>query len=98
MMINRVTFKTLVPFLAEFAPPEDLEFVELYMMMGLQLVSQTEFARRAVELGYDVHGGSESGHAEMPDLTVYMPQIADAFGNYLRDFLPRVPGMEEFFD
>jgi hypothetical protein len=98
MMINRVAFETLEPFLEEFAPPEDLEFAKLYMEMGLKLVSQAEFARVAVELGYDVHGGSESGHAKMPDLSVYMPEIADAFGGYLRDFLPRIPGMEEFFD
>lgn len=84
----------------ERAPPEHLGFFELYMRMGLGMIKQSEFTKELIAMGYDVHGhgSSEGGHIEAPDLTQYMPEIIDAFTGFLRENLPSVPGMEEFFN
>jgi hypothetical protein len=42
-------------------------------------MSHTEFTRELVQMGYNVHGGNEDGRVEVPDLTHFMPEIADAF-------------------
>jgi hypothetical protein len=53
------------------------------------MISHSEWQRRAVELGYNVHG-DESGEVRIPDLTHYMPEIAHAFEEYLRHTLPEI--------
>jgi hypothetical protein len=62
-----------------------------YITWQFGLIDRSDFLRRAVELGYNVHGGdSETGYARIPDLTGFMPEIADDFSKYLRNFLPEV--------
>jgi hypothetical protein len=100
-LVNEVAFQTIEPFIMQIALPEDVEFMLLYMRMGLGMISQTDFTREAMALGYDVHGhGDEEGHGrvEVPDLSGFMPEIADAFEGYLRDQLPQIPGFEDFMD
>jgi hypothetical protein len=65
--------------------------------MTLKMISKSEYQREAIAMGYNVHGANESGQVEVPDLTLYMPEIADEFTGYLRDFLPRIPGFDPEF-
>lgn len=90
-LINRVTFQTLKPFIERFAEPEHMEFYMAYIKMSMGMMTHSEWMREAVALGYNVHGGDNEGGpggAEVPDLTHFMPEIADTFEGYLRDKLP----------
>jgi hypothetical protein len=64
----------------------------------------TEVMQKATEMGYDVHGhgGSDGGHAQVPDLSDYMDEIADDFASYLEKELPGYfqtqDGEENFMD
>jgi hypothetical protein len=62
------------------------------------MIPISEFAKKVIELGYDFHGFGDEGHYDAPDLYVYMPEIIEAFSGYLRDFLPKIPGLEEFMN
>jgi hypothetical protein len=53
--------------------------------------------RAAVGLGYNVHG-DEDGNLRIPDLTPYIPEIADAFEGYMRDVLPEAFAGADFMD
>jgi hypothetical protein len=45
--------------------------------------------RKAIEMGYDVHGGNgEDGGINVPDLSDFMYDIADDFTKYLEEKLP----------
>lgn len=62
--------------------------MRLYTLVVFNALSQLDFYRLAVELGYNVHGSEESGRVEIPDLTQFIPKIAEDFGNYLVEMLP----------
>lgn len=82
--VNKAAVRTLEPFIIELAVPEDVELIKMYMKVGLGLMSQSDFVTEAMAMGYNVHGREEGQRAEVPDLSGYMPEIADAFEGYLR--------------
>jgi hypothetical protein len=87
MAVNEIVWRTIDPLLDEFVPVEHLDFAKAYIKMSLKMMTHSEWQRIAVELGYNVHG-DESGEVKLPDLTHYMPEIAHAFEEYLRQMLP----------
>jgi len=97
-LVNEVVWTTVEPFIGQFAEPEDLGFYNAYLRNALGLMSPSEFNRELVALGYNVYGAKEDGRAEVPDLTRFMPEIADAFENYIREEFPQIPGFEDFFN
>lgn len=90
----------IAPIVERISLPEDLEFWKIYIAHNLQMMSASEFAKRVIELGYDFHGGnvSDDGQFATPDLGQYMPEIVEAFSDFIREGLREIPGLEEFFD
>jgi len=77
--------------------PDDIQIIIMYMKFALRMMSEREFMKTAVDMGYNVHGSEGNDHADIPDLTKFMPEIADDFEAYLRKFLPEIPGIGSDF-
>jgi hypothetical protein len=85
-----------------YSPPEDIDIIMMYIEASLFGKDMHEVMRKAVEMGYDVHGGAEGGRVEVPDITIFMEEIADDFAGYLEDNLPKlftpIAGEENFMN
>jgi hypothetical protein len=69
--------------------PAETQAVMLYVRMVLGQMDQKEAFDKIRELGFKVGGGDGTGEiGELPDLSRYLPRIAESFGSYLRENLP----------
>jgi hypothetical protein len=99
-IVNRVAMNVIAPIVDRMSLPENLEFWKIYIEHNLKMMSASEYAKRVIELGYDFHGGNvnDDGQFATPNLGQFMPEIIEAFSDFIRSSLQEIPGLEEFFD
>jgi hypothetical protein len=92
-------FKSLRTTIAEMDMYDaaETQAVLLYVRMVLGQMDQKEAFDKIRQLGFKVGGGDGTGEVGgLPDLSRYLPRIAESFGNYLRENLPALgPHMHE---
>lgn len=96
-LVKEQIMRTLEPLARDFVDPEHFDFVMAYVAYSIGMINHSDLMRTAVGLGYNVHG-DEDGNLKIPDLSPYMPEIAEAFEGYMRDVLPEAFAGSDFMD
>jgi hypothetical protein len=91
----RAAMSVLEEIILTYAIPEDIEVIKMYVEAKLFGGDIKDVMRRAVEMGYNVHGADESGRVEVPDISLFMDEIADDFAGYLEKNLPELYKLPE---
>lgn len=74
---------------------ETKEAVKIFLMMSLNQISEKEAMNQLRKLGFNVGGKSDM---KLPDISEFMPQIKEEFGNYIRKELPLLFSGSDFMN